>query len=311
MKQIMLIGVVFTISGCVLAVPPTTQFTVHVTDAETGTPLTNAIIRTGFTLKNDPWGTGVGENIRIEEQVNEDGAATFKGNTIGDERGGNVFLVGYYPQGFSLKYKKNLVLNRWEPWNPTIEVKMRGKKKPVPMISQEKRYKVFEVPVYDQPIGYDLETQDFVKPHGKGLRSDLFFEFRRRFENSQNFDVSCKIAFPSEHDGIQECYFDETIQSSFKWPYLAPTNNYKPTMLWRSTRANAKPVKHTFNEKVNYIFRVRTQTDQDGNIVSACYGKIEGPFGVGWADKVNWVYWFNPVPNERSLEYSGENLFKK
>ncbi|QBG49017.1 hypothetical protein EGM51_17015 [Verrucomicrobia bacterium S94] len=61
---------------------------------------------------------------------------------------------------------------------------------------------------------------------------------------------------------------------------------------------------------MNYIFRVRTQVDDEGNITSACYGKISGPFGLGWADWVNWVYWFNPVPNERSLEWNGVNLLK-
>ena len=299
-------------AGCALASPPSTKFTVNVTDAESGRPASNAVIKTGFTLKHDPWGTGKGEKIRVKESVDSAGLATFEGNTIWDERGGNVFAEGYYSHRFGMKYIKNVVLNRWEPWNPTIEVKMRPKKNPVPMVFREGHKNAFKVPVYDRPVGYDLEKESFIAPYGKGSRSDLFFEFKRSFENSQNFDVSCKIIFPNEHDGIQECYFDESMRSSFKWPYLAPTNNYKASVTWRSTRSDAKSVVHNFDEKrVNYIFRVRTKTDEEGNVVSACYGKIAGAFGLGWADRVNWVYWFNPVPNERSLEYSGKNLLKK
>jgi hypothetical protein len=33
--------------------------------------------------------------------------------------------------------------------------------------------------------------------------------------------------------------------------------------------------------------------------------------GVGWGDVLDLNYHFNPVPNERSLEYSGENLLEK
>ena len=179
------------------------------------------------------------------------------------------------------------------------------------MVHRPIQKNAFKVPTYNQPIGYDLEMDSFVKPHGNGLHSDLFFEFKRAFENSQNYEVSCTVSFPNEQDGIQEVNFSKK-QAAFQWPYLAPTNNYKSLMTWRSARANAKPVVHNFDEKrVNYIFRIRTQTDEEGNITSACYGKIEGAFGLGWADWVNWVYWFNPVPNERSLEWNGVNLLKK
>jgi hypothetical protein len=312
MKYIILPIVLLTISGCALAQPPTSSFTLKAIDVETGLPISNALARATFIEKEDPWGNGTGKFERQDKLTDKFGLATFKGVSYGPGGGGSIEAENYYQTIKGTNYSHvNLALNRWEPWNPIIEVKLRPKNNPVPMFYRERNYSAFKVPEYNQPIGYDLEKQSFVAPHGKGTKSDLFFEFRRDFENSQNFDVSCTMTFPNEHDGIQECNLDEMIQSSFKWPYLAATNNYQSTMVWRSTRADAKPVKHTFNEKVNYIFRVRTQTDENGSIFSACYGKIEGPFGLGWADKVNWVYWFNPVPNERSLEWNGVNLFKK
>ncbi|QBG46695.1 hypothetical protein EGM51_04510 [Verrucomicrobia bacterium S94] len=311
MKSLIILNLALLLSGCALAQPPSTKFTVQVTDAETGTPITNAWVRTGFKERADPWGAGVGKSTRVQKQVDSDGVALFKGNTISEERGGRVFADGYYSHGFGMKYSYNIALNRWEPWNPTFEVKMRPKKNPVPMYHREGHWSAFKVPEYEKLLGYDLEKQDFVSPHGKGSKADLFFEFKRDFKNSQNYDVSCRLTFPNEHDGIQEYYFDEAIQSSFKWPYLAPTNNYQPTVEWHSTRSNAGAISNNFKENVNYIFRVRTQVDDEGNITSACYGKISGPFGLGWADWVNWVYWFNPVPNERSLEYNGVNLLKK
>ena len=82
----------FFLSGCALANPPSTKFTVHVIDAETMRSITNAVIQTGFTQKSDPWGTGGGKSTRVKKNVDENGLASFVGNTISEERGGGAFL---------------------------------------------------------------------------------------------------------------------------------------------------------------------------------------------------------------------------
>jgi hypothetical protein len=50
-------------------------------------------------------------------------------------------------------------------------------------------------------------------------------------------------------------------------------------------------------EPKNYIFRVNTILDKNGNVKSAQYGKIYGDF-----EEVLTTY-FNPEPNSRELEY--------
>jgi len=45
-----------------------------------------------------------------------------------------------------------------------------------------------------------------------------------------------------------------------------------------------------------YYFRVRTKMDENGNVVSAHYGKIYGDF-------MQFRYYFNPTPNDRNIEY--------
>lgn len=300
----MFCGIAASLTAC--ATPPTVKMTLHIRDAETGGSLSNVEVKTQFRPDTNK------RLITEIKQTDTNGVCVVEGPIDYISIACGIKKEGYYKPQVQLNFTgRNRLLNRWEPWNPTIEVKLRKKKTPGPMVHRERSKNPLKVPVYDQPIGYDLEEDAFVKPHGKGSRSDLFFEFKRDFKNSQNYDVSCKISFPNEHDGIQECFFPKK-QFVFQWPYLAPTNNYKPELVWHSMRSNAKPVVHNFDEKqVNYIFRIRTQVDEKGNVVSACYGKIEGPFGLGWADWVNWVYWFNLDPNERSLEYSGENLLKK
>jgi hypothetical protein len=50
---------------------------------------------------------------------------------------------------------------------------------------------------------------------------------------------------------------------------------------------------------------VRTVLDEKGKVVSAHYGKI-------YPEQLNIVYYLNPEPNSRSLEYDpARNLFGK
>jgi hypothetical protein len=200
MKELLMCLVLLN-TGCALASPLSTKFVVYVTDVETGIPITNAVVHTGFTQKYDPWGLGVGESTRISEQVDNKGVATFKGTTLGDERGGSVFAGGYYSQMFSMKYTKNILLNRWEPWDPVIEVKMRPKKNPVPMVT--KNVDALKIPKWDEPLGFDFEKAAWVAPYGKGVRADFFVNMHRRFNNSNDYDAKAIITFPNEGDGIQ------------------------------------------------------------------------------------------------------------
>ena len=51
-----------------------------------------------------------------------------------------------------------------------------------------------------------------------------------------------------------------------------------------------------WDEYRNYYFRVRTKLDENGNVVSARYGKIYGDF-------MQFSYYFNPTPNDRNVEF--------
>jgi len=300
-------------AGCVLAEPRETKFTVRVTDVETGLPITHAEVRSTFTQERDPWGTGKGQFNQIKLPVDQSGAVTLSGYQGKFEEGisARVFADGYHTEGKGFKFtRKSLVLNRWEPWDPVIEVKMRPKKNPVPMV--EKSFTWKRIPEMDKPIGFDLEKGDWIAPYGKGEISDFSFTASGYFQDpSKGSKGGYVLSFSNEHDGIQTYRFSEEVRSSFKWPYEAPLNGYQSSMekfiYWPP---NGGPQETDYDDKNNYIFRVRSRELADGKIVG-CYGIIEGELQVGPRGEVKFKYWFNPVPNERSLEYNGENLLKK
>ena len=54
-----------------------------------------------------------------------------------------------------------------------------------------------------------------------------------------------------------------------------------------------------------FLLRVRTVLDENGKVVSAHYGKI-------YPEQMNVLYYLNPEPNSRSLEYDpARNLLGK
>jgi len=300
MKNCCLVIIAVLMAGCVMA-EPRKKITFHVMDEESGVPLTNAQV----TVFNKGW------HVR---QVDANGHCTFEGSSaVGKSFGwtGHTELEGYYKDSSGLEYSKlNHVLNRWEPWNPTIEVKLRQKKNPVPMVV--KRVESLKILVWDKAIGFDLESGDWVAPHGKGTRIDFFVDMHRRFNHSSDFDAVANITFPNEGDGIQLYKMpDEYKSSSFKFPYEAPVGNYQDKLVLER-HATLRTTKCSFDPKKDkYIFRVRTKKDEDGNVVSACYGRIDRRIEIGWGEVFDFGYHFNPIPNERSLEYSGKDLLKK
>lgn len=65
----------------------------------------------------------------------------------------------------------------------------------------------------------------------------------------------------------------------------------------------------------NYFFRVRTVLNKDGSVKSALYGKINGQISIQGAGRdtasLAFLYYLNPTPNDRNLEFDMQkNLFK-
>jgi hypothetical protein len=297
-------------TGCALAAPPASHFMMKAVDAETGLPVTNAMVHVTFIERGDPWGNGTGKEDRQEKPTDKFGCAIFEGLSCGPGGGGSIDADGYYQSTQGTNYThKNIALNRWEPWNPTIEVKMRPKKNPVPMVYK----KIFRIkpPVVEQPVGFDLVRADWVAPHGSGIQSDFIFTVT--LSEVPKRGAKYTLGFSSKTDGIQE-YLppDEYASSSFKWPYEAPLDGYKSSLSRFAYYQFPNPELPGSDLKspINYMFRVRSRK-LDNGVISGSYGFIQGEIKIEKENALCFEYWFNPVPNERSLEYNGVNLLKK
>jgi hypothetical protein len=191
---------------------------------------------------------------------------------------------------------------RWLPWDPEVELQLRRKGKPVPMIEKEMRD--VEIPVNDQPVGFDLELGDWVTPYGQGKISDFIFLARCAVTNEQDFATSLLITFSNSQDGLIIKRVPYRNSYGLLLPGMAPETGYSnrwefilnahlnPTSGSREAESNS-------SEDDNFYVRVRTKVAADGRIQSAMYGKIHrgilhGPIRRSGKVSVTFEYYLNP-----------------
>jgi hypothetical protein len=179
---------------------------------------------------------------------------------------------------------------------------------PVPMINRrvEARLKWF-----DRPVGYDLESGDWVAPFGRGTHADLSITGRSRGTSFADYECYVTIAATNSGDGFLEpagppqgtMFLESALESPQSAPdigYLSSVQMYKKTSPGKSSEVSPRYPPH-------YIVKVRSEKDKAGRTVVANYGFIYDGFDFYAAVhypyiKIKFAYYFNPDSNSRSLE---------
>lgn len=213
---------------------------------------------------------------------------------------------GYYATEGMHSFAANLTNDsvkdgRWQPWNPTLEVVLKEKRKPIPMYQN-----LIEttMPAGTNRLGFDFIVGDWVAPYGKGSNADMWYVYDETFIDRDNFYIKLSFAFPGENNG---CYMRKTDNySEFVSEHEATERGFETSYVSVIEQEKGKYTKEKrFGENDYMIFRIRTKTDDQGKIISSHYGKIYGPVGVPhrWSKKFSFTYYLNPTPNKRNLEY--------
>lgn len=293
-KILCLLFVINMMTACIAITKPTAKFTIKVID-ENKQPIQNIKVTMYPIRINKTYEAITDKNGICIIQGSSDFMCSFR-----------IEENDYYISTQRFEFRNsNKILNRWEPWNQEITIKLRKKQNPIAM--NAKNYHTLKIPQVDS-VGYDLEKGDWVTPHGKGIISDFIFKktyYKSYNEIGNDFTLKYDIIFSNENDGIREYNDKENIQSFYKWPYKASETEYKNKILKCFSNHNEDLKQNNRNPNAKYIFRVRTKIDKDGNIISAKYGKIKGDFLLS-----TFTYYYNP-DGTRNLEFDPEkNLFK-
>jgi hypothetical protein len=190
----------------------------------------------------------------------------------------------------------------WSPNSASVDVPLRRILNPIPIYSLKVNR---DVPLRDTDIGFDLFMGDYVAPHGTGKDKDIRFVLSASERGKRDYDSKLTIFFSNEMDGISP--FRPTPRfhgSTFRSDYRVPLDGFSRSWVISRTRHPGAAEQSNYDpQKHGYFFRIRTQVDANGKIVSANYGKIYGDF-------MNFTYYLNPTPNDRNIEFDPKrNLF--
>ena len=272
-----------------------------------GRPVPDAAVRVLIVRRNYPF---------------SDGSQLLTGAT--DENGCWDFMPGAYHVSRVHVDKAGHHEVRMEglkvPQTPRRDVILPRKGEAVPLHARKANA---ELPghVFSGVVPYDFEKGDLVAPGCKGSRPDILVRlsakqlgwywmkspeeieaFLAKMKDPKaradflavhgKWELTLELLFPREGDGILESPY--AAYASMKLPSMAPTSGYVDRLAL-DNEAHAQKDR-------GFFLRVRTVKDEAGNIISANYAKIYGtpllsPGGFAFQ------YYFNPVPNDRRLEF--------
>jgi hypothetical protein len=300
------------------------QITVRVLD-DAGQPLTNMQVNVSTF---DRWVPG--DNFGRDQYKNTSSFTGTNGQCIVKLSGqrnryGCIAIPssGYY-RDIGLAYVfTNSAKGQWQPWNPVITLVLQRVLNPIPMYAKRVEfYGKMKIPAEGKPLGYDLVKGDWVAPFGTGSESDFILLLQRAPEREvmsywgtaprpyKLYDVTLRVTFSNGDDGIQSAYTATCQGSALKLSREAPENGYQTNLVKRTFRKEGGADHSDVHGDANYFFRVRTKKGENGKIVSALYGKIQGDVDVDRHGQVRFTYYLNPTPNDRNLEFDPKrNLF--
>ena len=245
----------------------------------------------------------------IDGFTSTNGEFQIEGKTTGDEVEISVSKDGYYrsEDSFCLITRPgaNKVKDgRWQPWGEHREIRLRKIRNPVLHGNQ---YKALRSPMTNVWIGVDLKVADWVRPFGCGERAD--FELRVRWDGLPP-DRSKLCCYDLRVCGSNDGFYlsKKILESEYKEAFVADVRqSYTQRMLDYTYHRMilASPPKEFWADQ-EAIFRVRTELDDGGNVISANYGSVRcckvSPGTRGRGALIEFCSVFNPTPNDPNLE---------
>jgi hypothetical protein len=239
------------------------QITVHVSDDASNAISGITIAASTFWRSIPGEGSGSDEDKIVTGKTDTNGFVTLSipcavdDGTVSMEvaYGIQVPLTGYYSCSSGEIIFTNIIADKWQPWNPTLEVVLQKIGVQVPMYAR--RFWESKMPAENKPCGFDLMVGDWVAPYGKGEISDFIFQLDRgsegiitnRYGHIRLYDNKLTINFSNDGDGIQPLI--TMPHSGLKSPRLAPLEGYQPTLVKRD--ALEKVTEPTPHEKEFHI----------------------------------------------------------
>ena len=190
---------------------------------------------------------------------------------------------GYYRSNIKINFLQSkadsvVVDGKWQPYGETRIVVLKRINQPHEMLGPECPPQR-KIKVYDKWLGFDLEKGDFLPPMGVGTEADMLVRFRLSGQMPNDWSITMDVSFTNYlHAGA--CRLMKDDWSEFKSVYSADTNaEYRTSFSFRYCHEKGVyPYAEKLRSDEYLVFRTRTKVDGKGNLLSARYGKLYGPW---------------------------------
>lgn len=338
MRTIILFAIMFVNS---IAFGGRASFSVLAIDSENGLPIPGIKIEGSFLNLPKGWNESAKDND-VDAITKQNGVAKLSGNT---EKGIGGYRIynnpGYYNMEWTqIKFSEQSMfrLGRWLPTDIVSTARLDRVINPVPLYVKTARKKYREanvrnytvwkkhqglsatnnVPVVkDISFSFDMIKGEWLPPHGNGEYEDIRFTFNetvlgwikgRGYDGTymtKKYRVDVVVAMPGEGNGVVE--MPSNKGSGIKIRTVRYNGYINTFSRWKGWFGGGDGIKTDCDKNRNYAFRIRTKYDASGNIESAYYGKIYGDFNIKDVEGVEFLYYLNPTPNDRNLEWDMKN----
>ena len=310
-----------------------------------GNPITNAVVSVGVPPKSGFWEISrqrrKGTTYKAVTDVKGEAVVSFI--CVGIHFRWDVMADGYYSSNPFEEWFKDfdevvilpaytkVILHEHEKHG---EVVLYRKKNPQPMYAYTREMDI-KSPIANGRYGFDLESFDWLPPHGNGKVADFYYVRARPDETNMTKRVRynksgyCQFkngepGYPKLGEVVGRIEFDENCGAyiekqtgceSFPSTHCADVRREYVSSIPITIEfcdefrvwAYESPV---INGNEYMVIRSRVKCDEKGNIISANYSKILGP--AGFAGLINFKESvFNPRPNDTNLEFDpNRNLYQ-
>ena len=303
-----------------------------VVDAEDGHPIPNIVVMASFGNDNGWKAWTEAAPINHDAQTTDvHGRCRLSGRTSTGDVGCwvNAGQKDYYGTGSGIGFKleKKDLLGVWQPDNLVATITLQRIEHPIPLFI--KRFENGGADYVNSDLfakgegclQLDLMKGEWLPPVGNGERADVVFtrlphedlgigtNFNGR--TAISYRDSMAVVFAGKGNGLEEVPCPDMAGLMIREAHM---DGYRQEYLcWKGRMSDLKYSSH-FDRRRNFVFRIRTQYDENGKIKSAYYGKIYGDIDfkklIGSAVAVaapSFCYYLNPSENDTNLEWDMKN----
>ena len=313
----------------------TAKFAVKVIDSDTTDPIPSLEV-VGWFANNNGWKAWTESAPTYEDKAVTDsnGCCVVKGETNNGRVGLDIDVspTGYYRYigtSYQFTQKPLMPLMHWRPTDLVITAALCRVERPIPLFVKRAAFLpgVEEIARNGDKVLYDLIKGDCLPPFGNGEVPDIEFAVLEQEEMEAGKNVFytqerkkniVRMSFVGDVDnGVMTT---RPRQDAYLRVRSAPPDGYVKDFLFSEWYAYNLEQKEGCDQSRCFSFRIRVKRNPQGEIESAVYGKIYGDARFlyrgddyasdRWSRKVDglsFLYYLNPTPNDRNLEWDMKN----